>query len=225
MRADWLMATAMKSPLYEQLLRIPNNLNDLAQDLGVDIAGNINHIGQVEPEDVVRIGFRSSGVSAQNRILERHARGNSAALWISYDFASNDGRSDIRNNPLGPEALDERNFNKTFIQAGGEVIFTLDNGLQGYMLVDANFNSITEAPKNIVRDPRRPGGAVENGISCINCHGLGGMLPARVYDEISRFAETNANLFNGGRAAGDPRAVRSRGRRPVAGRCRPATSG
>jgi mono/diheme cytochrome c family protein len=194
-RADWIMATAMKSPLYEQLLRIPNNLNDLAQDLGVNIADNINHLGSVEPEDVVRIGFRSSGVSAQNRILERHARGNNAALWVSYDFASNDGRSDIRNNPLGPDNLDERNFNRTFIQAGGEIIFTLDNGLQGYMLVDNQFNAITEAPKNIVRDPRRPGGAVENGISCVNCHGLGGMLPARVYDEISRYAETNANLF------------------------------
>jgi hypothetical protein len=195
-RADWLMANAMKSPLYEQLLKIPANLNDLAQDLGVNIGDAINHIGSVEPEDIVRIGFRSSGVSANNRILERHARGNAAALWISYDFTNSDGRSDIRLNPLGPDALDQRNFQHTFQQAGGEVIFTLDNGLQGFMLVNNQFNFLSEAPKNIVRDPRRPSGAVENGISCLNCHGLGGMLPARIYDEIPRFAETNANLFS-----------------------------
>ncbi len=195
-RADWLFATATKSPLYEQLLRIPATLDELAQDLGVDVAGNINHIGQAEPEDVVRIGFRASGVSSQNRIIERHARGNGAALWISYDFANNDGVADIRNNPLGPEAIDQRNFRRTFTQAGGEIIYTLDNGLQGYLLVDGVGNRISEAPKQIVRDPRRPGGAVENGISCINCHGVGGMIPARVYDEISRFAETNANLFS-----------------------------
>ena len=195
-RADWLMATATKSPIYEQLLRIPATLDELADDLNVDVAGNINHIGQVEPEDVVRIGFRASGVSSQNRIIERHARGNSASLWISYDFANNDGTSDIRNNPLGPAAIDQRNFQSVFSQAGGEIIFTLDNGLQGYLLVDAVGNRINEAPKVIVRDPRRPTGAVENGISCINCHGLGGMIPARKYDEISRFAETNANLFS-----------------------------
>jgi mono/diheme cytochrome c family protein len=195
-RADWMMATAMKSPLYEQLLRIPGTLDELADDLGVDVVGNINHIGQVEPEDVVRIGFRASGVSSNNRIIERHARGNGAALWISYDFANSDGTSDIRNNPLGPEAIDQRNFDNTFTQAGGEIIFTLDNGLQGYLLVDGVGNLISEAPKNIVRDPRRPAGAVENGISCVNCHGLGGMIPARVNDEISRYAETNANLFS-----------------------------
>jgi mono/diheme cytochrome c family protein len=195
-RGDWIMATAMKSPIYERLLRIPNTLDALASDLGVNIADNINHIGQAEPEDVVRIGFRSSGVSASNRIIERHARGNGAFLWVSYDFANSDGRADIRNNPLGPAAIDQRGFDNTFIQAGGEIIYTLDNGLQGYMLVDAAGNLLSEAPKNIVRDPRRPTGAVENGISCINCHGVGGMIGARVYDEISKFAETNANLFN-----------------------------
>jgi hypothetical protein len=195
-RADWFLATATKSPLYEQLLRIPANVNELARELGVDIAANINHIGQVEPEDVVRIGFRSSGVSSQNRVIERHSRGNGASLWVSYDFANNDGRADIRNNPLGPEAIDQRNFNRTFTQAGGEVIYTLDNGLQGYLLVNAVGNRINEAPVAIVRDARRPSGAVENGISCINCHGLGGMIPARIYDEVSRYAETNANLFS-----------------------------
>ena len=210
-RADWLMATATKSPIYEQLLRIPNNVNDLAQDLGVDIAGNINHIGQAEPEDVVRIGFRSSGVSSQNRIIERHSRGNNAALWISYDFASNDGRSDIRNNPLGPDAIDQRNFNRTFIQAGGEVIYTLDNGLQGYLLV----NAVGDRHQRGAQGHRaRPATAGRRGGERHLLHQLprsrGHDPGPRVRRDLSLRRDERQSVL-GGRAPGDPGALSTRG--------------
>ena len=195
-RADWFLATATKPPLYERLLDIPNTLDELADDLNVDISDNINHPGESRPSDVMRIGFRSSGVSAHNRIIERHRRGLNGHLWVSYDFAEDDGDSDIRRNPLGPQALDQRNFQSTFAHAGGEIIYSLPNGLLAYMLVDAAGRRIDTAPKDIVRDPRRTPGAVENGISCFGCHGVTGMNHPRTYDEIVRYANEHRSEFS-----------------------------
>ena len=38
MRGDWFLATATKPPLYERLLDIPDTLDELADDLGIDIS-------------------------------------------------------------------------------------------------------------------------------------------------------------------------------------------
>ena len=47
------------------------------------------------------------------------------------------------------------------------------------MLVDAVGDRHRHRPATaIVRDPRRPGGVVENGISCFGCHGGVGMTPS-----------------------------------------------
>ena len=194
-RADWFIATATRPPLYHRLLDIPATLGELEDDLGLDISEAINHPDQARP-DIIRIGFRSSGVSANNRMIERHELPLGGYFWISYDFAESVGRSDIRDNPLGPTALDERGFNRTFDHAGGEIIYTLPNGFLAYMLVDAAGNRLDVAPKNIVRDPRRRDGAVENGVSCIGCHGVTGMNQPRAFDEIVRYAEDNRDRFS-----------------------------
>ena len=195
-RADWFLATATRPPLYELLLDIPDTLDELARDLGVDISDNINHPGQARPTGVVRVGFRSSGVSFHNRLIERHQRPNGGYLWVSYDFQDDAGRSDLRDNPLGPQSLDRQGFRNTFVHAGGEVIYSLPNGLQAFMLVNAAGTRIDAAPKEIVKDARRRAGAVENGISCIGCHGSTGMNQPRVFDEILRYAEEHRSRFS-----------------------------
>ncbi len=195
-RGDWFVSTASRPPLYHRLLDLPSTLDDLAEDLDVNIADNLNHPRDPRPVNVTRVGFRSSGVSSHNRIIDRHTRPNGGSLWVSYDFESDLERSDIRANPLGPDSLDRRNFNNTFQQAGGEIIFTLPNGLYGYMLVDAAGARIDLAPKAIVRDQRRPGGAVENGVSCISCHGVTGMNRPRSFDDIVSYAEDHRNEFS-----------------------------
>jgi hypothetical protein len=195
-RADWFVATASKPPLYQRLLDLPNNLNDLAASLGVDIGDDINHPGQSRPTRVARIGFRSSGVSAHNRIIDRHQRSGGGYMWASYDFNDDSGRSDIRANPLGPQSLDTRNFAHTFAPAGGEIIWTLPNGLYGYMLVNGAGAAVDFAAKDIVRDLRRPGGAVETGISCFGCHGVTGMNRPRVFDDITTFVDEHRNQFS-----------------------------
>jgi hypothetical protein len=59
------------------------------------------------------------------------------------------------------------------VHDGGEHIFSLPNGLFGYLLTDARGQRIDRGPTSIVRDPRRPDGAVENGLSCMGCHARG----------------------------------------------------
>src|SRR5262249_12278955 len=61
----------------------------------------------------------------------------------------------------------------SFQHAAGEIIFNLPNGLQGYMLVNANNVRQDKGATAIVSDPKRPDRAVEAGISCMACHARG----------------------------------------------------
>jgi mono/diheme cytochrome c family protein len=196
-RGDWFLATATKAPLYDLLIDLPNTVDQLAARLGIDINENINHPGLEEPDNLLRIGFRKSGVALHNRMLERHLGSQGQYLWISYDFDSNLGRADLLANPLGPANRDEQNFVHTFEHAGGEVIFTMPNGMQGYMLVNAAGDKLDVAPINIVRDPNRRNGVVENGISCHGCHATGGLLRPRDMDEVARYSDTHIANFLG----------------------------
>jgi mono/diheme cytochrome c family protein len=196
-RGDWFLATATKPPLYDQLINLPNTLDQLAAQLGIDIDDDINHPGLAEPDNLVRVGFRRSGVALHNRLLERHLGNQGQYLWISYDFDSNEGRQDLLANPLGPADRDQQDFVHTFEHQGGEAIYTLPNGLQGYMIVDAAGNKLDEVPLTIARDPRRRNGVVENAISCFGCHGTNGLLRPRETDEVARYTDTHIVGFLG----------------------------
>jgi DNA-binding beta-propeller fold protein YncE len=199
-RADWFVATASRPPLYYELLQIPGNLAELERQLRVDVGANI------QQERVARAGFNGSGVSKNNRILERHDAMN-GAYWRSYDFDAvpqnllerNILLPDRRNifaYPLGP-GLGENGFQ----HAGGEVIFNLPNGLHAYVLVNANNQRIDKGPTAIVSDPKRPDRAVEAGISCMNCHARGiipkdDQLREHVGKNRKAFSRADAELVN-----------------------------
>lgn len=160
-RGDWFVATASRPPLYHEVLRLPEDVLELEERLGVPVARGI-----VEGT-AVRAGFNGSGVSRNNRLIERH-ESMFGAYWKSYDFAANSGRQNLFALPLGPGADDRR-----FQHDGGEIIFSLPNGLQAYLLIDAHGRRIDKGPTQIVSDPSRPDRAVENGISCMGCHARG----------------------------------------------------
>jgi hypothetical protein len=153
-QADWLIAHASRPPLYYEVLDIPEDINQLALDQGIDVDQNI------EDAQVARAGFNRSGVSVNNRVIERHEQpGFGGAFWLSYDFAGSVDFQNIFAHPVD------------FQQNGGEGIFNLPNGLQAYFILDANFNRLDEAPTNIVTDPDARTGAVEAGLSCMGgCH-------------------------------------------------------
>ena len=94
-RGDWFWDTASRAPLYDTLINLPATLNQLAQQVGVNIANDINHPGQAEPENLVRFAVLRSGVSLHNRMAERHLGNAGQYLWISYDFKTDTGREDI----------------------------------------------------------------------------------------------------------------------------------
>ncbi len=185
-RADWFIATASRPPLYYEVLQIPAGLAELERQLRVDAALNI------QQERVARAGFNGSGVSKNNRVLERHDAVH-GAYWRSYDFdavpqnlVERDlllpDRRNVFAYPLGPGGTDN-----TFQHAGGEVIFNLPNGLHGFMLVNAENTRIDKGPTAIVSDPKRPDRAVEPGVSCMSCH-VSGILPKadQVRDHVAR---------------------------------------
>ena len=168
MRADWFVFAASQPPLYHDLLKIEPNLQALEDRLQVDRAKNIRD-GRV-----ARAGFGESGVSQNNRMVERHSAGNSGSYWISYDFEGNTEKQDLFQNPLGPADVTKSQFG--FQHDGGEVIYTLPNGYQAYVLATADGRRISVAPNSIVHDDSMRGGQIINGISCMSCH-YQGMKP------------------------------------------------
>jgi mono/diheme cytochrome c family protein len=179
-RGDWFVAAASRPPLYHLVLQLPEVVEPLEARLGVDASRNIAN------GTVARAGFNGSGVSHNNRLIERH-ESSFGAYWKSYDFASNAGKQNLFDRPLGPGADDRR-----FDHDGGELIFTLPNGLQGYLLVDGRGRRIDKGPTAIVSDPARPDRAVENGLSCMGCHSQG-MI--RKTDQIRPHVLKNATAF------------------------------
>jgi hypothetical protein len=169
------VATATRPPLYHDLLDLPADARALERELGVDLAADFL---RPRPERIARGGFRKSGVSAQNRMVERHET-SFGAYWKSYDFKPTNGRSNLARFPLGPLNLFPQGHHPfaalAFVHDGGEIIFNLPNGLQGYMLVKGDDGRIDVGPIDVVSDSQEIAGTPEivNGLSCMSCHNVG----------------------------------------------------
>ena len=77
---DWFLATASLPPLYHDLLSLPLTDSELETRLGIDVASNLRDAPGIR---VWRAGFNNSGVSNNNRMVERHAF-RDGAYWKSY---------------------------------------------------------------------------------------------------------------------------------------------
>ena len=82
-------------------------------------------------------------------------------LWRSYDFNSSKGTGNMFKDPM--------NLHPN----GGEMIFNLPNGLQGYFVTNAIGTRVQEAPTGIVTDKFAEDKTVRNGLSCMRCHDQG----------------------------------------------------
>ena len=181
-RADWFVFATSRPPLYHDLLGLPGGDGKpgadhaLEQMLGVDVRTNI-----LEGMRIARAGIRDkqSGVSQHNRLIERHELAGGAYYWKSYDFGDSVGTGNLVMHPLGPanlEGLPENQRQFAFEHAGGEIIFSLPNGLQGYLLVTSDGTRIDDGPSKIVFDRDDSAdvkGQITNGVSCIACHSGG----------------------------------------------------
>ena len=172
---DWFLATASLPPLYHELLSLPLTDRELETQLDVDVVHNLLNAPGVR---VWRAGFNNSGVSNNNRVVERHTS-RYGAYWKSYDFAGSVDTQNIFTHPL------------SFTPDGGEVVFNLPNGLQGYYLVNASGFRLDEAPINIVSNPAASDPTVRNGLSCFGCHTEG---MKTFEDQVRSVVESNATL-------------------------------
>jgi|GEM_PF-1348877 len=198
-RLDFFVFLATKPPLYFEIMGITPNILDVESALGIDRYDNIRR------GKTWRAGFVNSGVSVNNRLIERHVVNNrrlgyesEGYYWISYDFAGNLGRQNLQNFPGGPNFFDYFEGNG-FVHDGGEAIFSLPNGMQAYIITNAKDTRIDRAPVAVVSEPRQPEGVL-TGISCMNCH-VEGIKPKD--DQIKSYV---SNLYDQSRDA-YPRAI------------------
>lgn len=155
-------------PLYHDLLALPRSLVDLERLLGVDATRDL-----AEERSVARAGLRSSGVSQNNRVLERHAS-SYGAYWKSFDFRDSVDQQNVFQHP------------RAFNAAGSEIIFNMPNGLQAYLVADGFGRRINEAPIAIVSDRTNPDDPViRNGRSCMSCH----------YDGVRHFRDETRSVL------------------------------
>ncbi len=153
-RADWFVSSATLPLLYEDFLQLPFTLQELEAKLGVDSAANIKS-GVAK-----RAGMTVSGVSHNNRVVERHPA-RYGFFWKSFDFKSNRGPENMFKDPIA------------FKESGGEMIFTLPNGLQAYYVSNNKGDRLDAAPTEIVVDKFAEDKIVRNGLSCMRCHDQG----------------------------------------------------
>lgn len=165
LRADWFINHATRPPIYDRLARIPDHVSELERNL------NVNFEQNYRDNNLARAGFATSGVSTGNRLVERHSA-SFGYYWKSYDFKDKGAEGNLFRFPLGPAFDSNRYSDLAFQHDGGEMIFSLPNGLQAYMLCDEEGNKIDRGPIAVVRDSKEISGNPEvlNGLSCLHCH-------------------------------------------------------
>lgn len=181
---DWFVTDAAKAPLYDRILYemvfgftadiATMTRFELETALGVDVDPVIAAERADNLDEVVRAGFQVSGVSEQNRVIERHGlqTQSTGAYWISYDFKSEAGFGDIFTHPLD------------FVEDGGEIIWNLPNKLQAYLLVNSVGQRVDVADVDIVNNKEDNGAVITNGASCMGCHYQGMRLAS---DEVGPY--------------------------------------
>lgn len=194
---DWFVTDASEAPLYdkvlyENVLKVkadvlnpadPMTRFQLEANLGIDVQAEIDDELVNDTQTTSRAGFQFSGVSEQNRVIERHEFPGtfSRSYWISYDFLTEVDLGNIFYHPLD------------FVEDGGEIIFNLANGLQAYLLVNKEGQRIDEASTDIVNNKEEGGDKIKNGRSCMGCHYQG---MRAVDDEIRGFVENQVGAFD-----------------------------
>jgi hypothetical protein len=166
MYADALLDVASVGDLYYALVEIPGSLDQLLDDLQIDVEQDL------ERGLAVRAGTTSSGVSREDRLVQRHdvGIGGDRVYWQAFEF---DGSADS----MFLDPLD-------FRAGGSESIFSLPNGLQAYAIFDDNGTTVAES--DILFDTLQDDFRVRTAVSCMTCHARGYL---QIRDEVRPFAE------------------------------------
>lgn len=199
-RADWFARRVSAPPVYNKVLKQPDNLDGLETLLNFKLNDNIVNM------NVKRAGMTKSLISENHRVIERHQT-PAGAFYRSYEFgttchtsdygtragcdttddkgkAINTDRKDqdLTKTPLGP-----RNPNNgspriagvsdasDFWEDGGEFIYQLPNKLFAFYVAGADRQRLDGAPDVTGSDGKSI--AVTLGLVCMRCHNRG-LIPA-----------------------------------------------
>jgi len=172
MLADSMLDAASIGNLYYALIDVDVNqtLDDfILNDLQIDVNQNLLD------EEQVRAGTTKSRISRQDRVVQRdEIEIRQGVLWQSFDF------QDDQN-----ESIFESPFD--FAEGGTEAIFTLPNGLFGFIIADENGLIVEDS--DILLDTNQNNFRAVTSVSCSNCHAQG-LIP--VVDEVREIALANA---------------------------------
>jgi hypothetical protein len=180
--------------LYYALIGAKANLFDFEREVLL-----IDTVEEIEQDNLMRAGFENSGVSKQERVLNRFDSniGPGTSYWISFDFDGGNGNGTVNGvtNGFEQNVANESIFSDPldFAFAGGEAIFSLPNGLQAYYVAAADGTRLAEAPIGVVIDPAQNNGLVTNGASCHSCHNAGMIT---FTDTVRQYVEENKRDFD-----------------------------
>jgi mono/diheme cytochrome c family protein len=175
MFADSMLDIASIGNLYYALIDV--NVQDtldnfILNDLQIDVNQNLID------EDQVRAGTTRSRISRQDRMVQRdEIEVRQGVLWQSFDFEDDNANQSIFEDPFG------------FAEGGTEAIFTLANGMLGFVIADADSNIVEDS--DILLDTNQNNFRAVTSISCSNCHS-GGLIA--VEDEVREIALANARV-------------------------------
>lgn len=188
MYSDAIIDEATVGNLYYGLLRLADNRDDQLVLLDVDLVNN------QDEETAVFVGTTQSEISEQEAFIRRDPSDLAGNLYYyeRFDLDPNLAGESILSDPLG--------FDQ--VANGSQALFSLPNGLQAYMIFDADGLRLEESP--ILFDRAQNDNVMKAGVSCSTCHANGLRI---VEDEVRDFALENsidvtngideANLLNG----------------------------
>lgn len=158
---DWFGAHASLPPLYNDVLDVPDNIDDFYDQFGgID---DIDEDFEDNRVDCAGMDGEQTLVSNFNRVICRHDS-TDGYCWESFDFANQVGEQNIFAFPADFQDNED----------GGEAFCSLPNGAQVYLVYDAAGNRLDEAPINVVADFNPDsGGVVRSGLHCMRCHESG----------------------------------------------------
>lgn len=166
-RADWLVATASRPPLYYELLESPNKLQDFTKLLSIDLP-NTQKSG-----NIMRAAFNNSEVADHSRVIERVESSTNFIMWHSYEFGTAKDDKNPFVKPLGPAPVfGDAAKNLAFVPDGKEIIYTLPNGFFGFYVSDHNDVRLDEAHTR-ARNAGVVAGVAIVGVACMTCHSQG----------------------------------------------------
>lgn len=163
MRADWFVVYSMVEPAYHLLLGLGETEKTFEQVVFADEA--LAEKARSQHKGVVI----KSSVARQNRTLVRSPTFTNGYIWRSHDTL---------------RAVDDRNYAQNILNEkfdAKEIIATLPNGLQAYLVTNGEGKRLDKADNEIATDYMAADKIVRNGRSCVYCH-VPGINP--IQDEV-----------------------------------------